>query len=56
MVAFQAAGADFQFHGSSVNFGFYLYQIGFPRPACMVFGVAYLVACYCMFSADIASP
>lgn len=56
IVAFQAAGADLQGKGSPLNLGLYLYQIGLPCPAGVVFGVAHLIAGNRMFSTNIAGP
>ena len=55
IIALETAGANFQCYGASPKIGFYLYQIGFPGPAGVVFGVADLISGNCVFSANIAN-
>jgi len=55
-IASEAAGTDFCRESRAVNLGFYLYQIGFPCPSGTVFGMAYLITGYRMFSANITCP
>jgi hypothetical protein len=50
-VAFKTAGAHFYRKSGAVDFGFYLYQIGFPGTPGVVFGMADLIPGYGMFSA-----
>jgi hypothetical protein len=55
-ITLEAAGAHFYGKSGAVDFGFYLHQIGFPSPPGAVFGMAYFIAGYGMFSAQFTSP
>lgn len=56
IVALKTAGAKLKGDSSSLDFGLYLYQIGFPGTATMIFCMANLISSNRVFSADIASP
>jgi hypothetical protein len=56
IVALKTAGAKLKGYSSPLDFSLYLYQIGFPGAAAMIFCMANLVSSYRVFSANIASP
>ena len=56
IIALEAAGTDLKGNRGSPEFGLYINQVRFPCSAGMVLGMADLVTCHGVFSANIASP
>jgi hypothetical protein len=56
IIAFEAPGADLEGQCSPPDFGLYLHQIGLPNAAGMIFGMAYRITGYRVFSTKIAGP